>query len=103
MDALGPFRDMARTVIYGVDSCEDTTRARQWLVDADLPFRYVDLDAANDTRASLHALGLTSTPVVVTPDGRVEIEPSDEALDELFGASNADPPLASRGDAHRSE
>lgn len=48
------------------------------------PFRYVDLGAATATRDALHALGFTSTPVVVSPDGRFEMEPSDDVLDELI-------------------
>jgi glutaredoxin len=71
--------------IYGVDWCEDTTRARRHLYAADVRHRYVRLDEADDVRAELHGAGYRATPVVVTPAGHRFVEPTDEQLDEIIG------------------
>lgn len=73
-------------VVNGVDSCEDTTRARARLDTAGLPYRYVDLDQDGAARAGLHDRGLTATPVVITPAGEVLVEPSDPELEALIAA-----------------
>lgn len=80
---IARLRDAEHAVIYGVDACDDTTRARERFTTAGRPFRYVDLETVPATRDALHELGFTSTPVIVIPDGRIEMEPSDEVLDEL--------------------
>ncbi len=77
----------SRTVIYGVDTCEDTTRARERFDAAGRAYRYVNLDLEPAERERLHVRGLRSTPVVVTPDGRVEMEPTDEVLAVLIAAT----------------
>ena len=76
--------DPDQTLIYGVDTCEDTLRARARFDAAGRPYRYVNLEHETAVRASLHARGLSSTPVVVTPGGRMEMEPTDATLDELL-------------------
>lgn len=86
---IARFQDAEYAVIHGFDWCEDTTRARERFSAAGRAFRYVDLEAAPDTKDALHALALRSTPVIVMPDGRVEMEPDDDVLDELIAASRA--------------
>jgi glutaredoxin len=81
------FRDPNLTVIYGVDTCEDTTRARERFEAAGRPFRYVRLDEDVAARQRLHAGGYLATPVVVTPTGAAFVEPSDEVLAEILAAS----------------
>ncbi|MEK6721245.1 MAG: glutaredoxin domain-containing protein [Chloroflexota bacterium] len=85
--ASDAFRDVAMTVIYGVDTCEDTTRARARFDAAGRAFRYVRLDVDTATRQRLHDLGLVSTPVLVTPAGTVSVEPSDDELDVIIAAT----------------
>lgn len=85
--ASDDLRDVAMTVIYGVDTCEDTTRARARFDAAGRAFRYVRLDVDTARRQRLHDLGLVSTPVVVTPAGTVSVEPSDDELDEIIAAT----------------
>ena len=70
-------------VIYGLDTCEDTTRARQHLSAAGVAFRYVRIDEDVMARERVDAAGYFATPVVVTPSGRVYIEPSDDELDAI--------------------
>ncbi len=81
------FADPASIVVYGVDTCEDTTRAREHLTAAGRDFRYVRLDKEPGTRQRLHDAGWMATPVVVTPAGELHVEPSDEILDEIVAAT----------------
>lgn len=74
-------------IIYGVDTCEDTTHARERFDAAGARYRYVNLDLEPAERERLHARDLRATPVIVMPDGRLEMEPSDEVLAELIAAS----------------
>jgi glutaredoxin len=79
--------DPTITVIYGLDTCEDTSRARERFGAAGRPFRYVKLDKATDVRDRLHVAGLHSTPVIVLPDGTLAMEPADDVLTELIDAT----------------
>lgn len=73
-------------VVYGVDTCEDTTRARDRLSAAGVSFRYVRLDRERATKAALVAAGYGATPVLVAPVGPILVEPDDPALDQLIAA-----------------
>ena len=81
--APGTLRPEVLTV-YGVDWCEDTTRARRHLYAADVRYRYVRLDEDHTARMQLHASGYRATPVVVTPAGHLFVEPTDEQLDKII-------------------
>jgi glutaredoxin len=70
-------------LIYGRDTCEDTTRAREHLTGAGVTFRYLRIDEDEIARALVHAAGYFATPVVVTPAGAVYMEPSDDELDSI--------------------
>jgi len=85
--AIDELRDPRITVIYGVDTCEDTTRAREHFDAAGHAYRYVRLDLATATRRRLHDAGYVATPVVVTPTGDVFVEPSDERLAAIVAAT----------------
>ena len=69
--------------VYGLDTCDDTTRARKHFDDAGLSYRYVNLDRDAATKARLHGASWRSTPVVVTPAGLIAMEPDNAQLDEL--------------------
>jgi glutaredoxin len=66
--------------VYGIDACDDTTRALRHLEAAGLPHRYVKLDEDTAANDQLTGAGYHATPVVVTPTGRVFVEPSDAEL-----------------------
>jgi glutaredoxin len=66
--------------VYGRDTCDDTTRARQHFERAGLLFHYVNLDLDPDAKAAVHGAGYFQTPVIVTPAGRIEMEPDDDEL-----------------------
>ena len=70
-------------LIYGRDTCEDTSRAREHLERAGVPFRYRRVDEDDDARALVHGAGYFATPVVVTPSGTIHVEPTDEELDAI--------------------
>lgn len=74
-------------LVYGRDTCEDTTRARDYLEATGVPFRYVRVDEDDAARALVHAAGFFATPVVVTPTGEVYVEPTDEELDAIVAAA----------------
>ncbi len=76
-------------VVYGRDTCKDTQRARRYFDLVGHPYRYVNLDLDPDARERVEAAGYTATPVVVTTDGRVFIEPSDDELAVLAGNRRA--------------
>jgi hypothetical protein len=84
---IDDLRDPLMTVIYGVDTCEDTTRARDHFDAAGRAYRYVRLDLATATRRRLHDAGYLSTPVIVTPTGDLFVEPSDERLAAIVAAT----------------
>lgn len=81
------FRDPTVTVVYGLDTCDDTTRARQYLEAAGRAFRYVRLNLDTSVRSRLHAAGYLATPVVVTPAGALFVEPTDEELAVIVAAT----------------
>jgi len=81
----GGLADGDRIVIYGRDTCPDTQRARRHLDLVGVEYRYVNLDLDEAARERVESAGYQATPVVVTPDGQVFVEPSDERLAELAG------------------
>lgn len=86
--SIEELRDPSVTVVYGLDTCEDTTRARERFDAAGHAFRYVRLDVDTAARDRLHAAGYLATPVVLTPGGSIAVEPSDTELDAMIGAAD---------------
>ena len=74
-------------LVYGRDTCEDTTRAREHLTAAGTPFRYLRIDEDDEARDLVHAAGYFATPVVVTPRGDVYVEPTDDELESIVVAA----------------
>jgi len=85
--SIDGLRDPQSTVIYGEDSCEDTTRARDHFDAAGRAYRYVRLDLETATRQRLHQMGYLATPVVVTPSGDLFVEPTDEQLAAILSGT----------------
>ena len=71
-----------RIVVYGADWCGDCRRAKRWLNESGAPYTWIDRDADPELRARLAAAGYLAIPVVVLPDGRVLVEPSNRQLEE---------------------
>lgn len=85
--AIDDLGDSQLTVIYGDDSCEDTTRARQHFDLAPRAYRYVRLEQEAEIRQRLHDMGHAATPVLVTPNGAVFVEPTDDQLAAIILAT----------------
>jgi mycoredoxin len=70
-------------VVYGADWCGDCVRARRVLDRRGIRYEYIDVDvqAGAADEAVEAAQGRKNIPVIVFPDGRVLVEPSDPELD----------------------
>jgi glutaredoxin len=71
--------------VYGAEWCGDCWRAKRHLEAAGIPFRYVDLERDPAAQRLLDGAGYRAIPVIVTPTGRVLVEPSNAELDALRG------------------
>ena len=80
-------------VVLGRDTCEDTTRSRDFLNREGIPhvYRNIDLDVEAEALNRSHNGGDVVTPVIIVGDpsepGAVLIEPSDEDLDTAIRGS----------------
>lgn len=72
--------------VCGYDWCEDTTRARHHFDAAGAPYTYVNYDLDPAAKALVHGAGYGSTPVVITLQGTLFMEPSDEELAGIVAA-----------------
>ena len=66
--------------VYGADWCGDCRRAKRYLDAEGIPYRYVDLELDPAAQQLVDDAGIRGIPVIVTPAGRVLIDPG---LDEL--------------------
>jgi glutaredoxin len=73
-------------LVYGRDTCDDTTRAREHLTAAGVAFRYTRIDEDEAAGDLVHAAGYFATPVVVTPAGAIYVEPTDEELGAIVAS-----------------
>jgi len=71
--------------VYGAEWCGDCRRAKRHLEAAGIPFRYVDLAQDPAAQRLLDEAGYWAIPVIVTPTGRVLVEPGSAELDTLSG------------------
>ncbi|MGH2674058.1 MAG: glutaredoxin family protein [Actinomycetota bacterium] len=79
---------MATVKVYGADWCGDCIRAKRVLERTGAPYEWIDVEVqAGAAEAALeHARGRRNIPVVVFPDGRVLVEPSDTELERALVA-----------------
>ncbi len=75
--------------VYGGSWCSDCSNTRRYLDSAGVPYRYVDLGADHAAQALLDQAGYLAIPVVVTTDGTVLIEPSEQELAAAVGIRTA--------------
>ncbi len=76
--------------VYGAGWCPDCSRVRRHLDAQGVRYDYVDLGSNPMAQALLDAAGIRAIPVVVTPDGRILIEPSPSELDSAIVGRPAD-------------
>ena len=70
--------------VYGAGWCPDCGRVRRHLDAQGVRYDYVDLGSDPIAQALLDAAGIRAIPVVVTPGGRILIEPSSSELDAVI-------------------
>ena len=75
--------------VYGAGWCSDCGRVRRHLDAQGVRYDYVDLGSDPIAQALLDAAGIRAIPVVVTPDGRILIEPSPSELDAAIAGGQA--------------
>ena len=66
--------------VYGAGWCSDCRNAQRYLDSAGVEYRYIDLALDDAAQAMLDDAGYRAIPVVVTPDGTVLVEPSEQEL-----------------------
>jgi len=74
-------------VVYGTLWCGDCHRARQFLDEQSIVYRWVDIDQDGEAAALVRQLnhGNRSVPTLVFPDGSILVEPSTLQLGRRFG------------------
>ncbi|MSQ11823.1 MAG: NrdH-redoxin [Dehalococcoidia bacterium] len=78
---------MARIVVYGRTTCEDTKRSRGLLDAHKVAYTWVDVerDEAGRRVAMSKNNGKLNTPTIVFEDGTALVEPTDEQLTRKLG------------------
>lgn len=73
--------------VYGADWCGDCRRTKQFLLELNMPFTWVDTDAdpEAETLVKRKNNGKRIIPTVVFEDGSFLSEPSNEELAEKLG------------------
>jgi mycoredoxin len=73
-------------VLYGADWCGDCHRSRRLLDRLGVGYEYIDVEiqAGAAEKAVEVAGGRKNIPVIVFPDGRVLVEPSDPELESAL-------------------
>ncbi len=69
-------------VVYATDWCSDCRRAKRFLEQHNIPYRWVNID--HDKEAEQFVIktnqGMRSVPTIICFDGTVLVEPSDQQL-----------------------
>lgn len=77
-----------RLTVYGTDWCKDTKRARRFLEEREVPYRYVDIEQDPESERMIREMnqGRVKTPTLVfeNEEKAAAIEPADEELDRLL-------------------
>ena len=75
--------------VYGAGWCPDCGTVKRHLDAQGVRYDYVDLGSDPVAQARLDAAGIRAIPVVVTPGGRIMIEPSRSELDAVIAGGSA--------------
>ena len=73
-------------LVYATSWCFDCRRARMFLDQHSIPYRWIDIDHDKDGEQLVKQTnrGFRSVPTIVFPDGRILVEPSDQELAAAF-------------------
>ncbi|WP_181435139.1 glutaredoxin family protein [Curtobacterium sp. MCBD17_019] len=84
-----------RVTMYGAAWCSDCRRSKALLDRLAVDYEYVDLEAVADGATRAEAIsGRKSIPVIVFPNGRHVVEPSDAELTEELATAGVVEPVA---------
>ena len=74
-------------VVYGTSWCGDTNRARRFLDQNKISYRWIDIDQDQEGRAFVEKTnrGMRSVPTIVFTDGSILVEPSTFTLANKLG------------------
>ncbi len=74
-------------IVYGIETCADTIRARTWLDEHRVPYAWIDVNgdkAGYDFVVKVNN-GRRTIPTVLFGDGSILVEPTDEQLAAKLG------------------
>jgi len=74
-------------VMYGTSWCGDTRRARRFLDQNNIQYKWIDIDQDLEGRKFVEEVnnGFRSVPTIIFPDGSMLVEPSTSILAEKLG------------------
>jgi mycoredoxin len=82
-----PTDSFDRITMFGADWCRDCIRSKSLLDRLGVDYAYIDLVEHPDEADRAHRIsGRTNIPVVVFPDGRHLVEPTDPELQAALDA-----------------
>lgn len=73
---------MQKLTVYGAQWCSDCRRSKRLLDTHNVQYTYIDLEAVPEAAEIVEKInnGMQSIPTILFPDGKIMVEPSDEAL-----------------------
>ncbi|SDH02728.1 Glutaredoxin [Leifsonia sp. 98AMF] len=82
-----PTASFDRVTVFGADWCRDCIRSKSLLDRLGADYEYIDLVARPDEADRAQQIsGRTNIPVIVFPDGRHLVEPTDPELEAALRA-----------------
>jgi glutaredoxin len=76
-----------KILMYGAMWCSDCRRSKKFLTEQQVNFEWIDVEndpVAAETMQKING-GVQSIPTIVLPDGRILIEPPNQALASALG------------------
>jgi len=74
-------------IVYATSWCGDCTRARRFLDEHRIAYRWIDIDRDREAEALVRRVnrGDRSVPTLIFPDGSMLVEPSAHGLGQHLG------------------
>jgi mycoredoxin len=74
-------------IMYGTTWCGDTRRARRFLDQNNIQYKWIDIDQDLEARKFVEEVnhGFRSVPTIIFPDGSMLVEPATSKLAEKLG------------------
>jgi glutaredoxin-like protein len=73
-------------IVYATDWCSDCRRAKRFLDQHNIPYRWVNIDQDKEAEQLVIKTnqGMRSVPTICCSDGTILVEPSDQQLVQQF-------------------